>query len=569
MTWAAYRAERPVISGGRRIANWRAETRKGRQVWVADLPEVRRGEWNFRQLFVDGERAPRTRLPKRGFFRVQEALDYKTSTPPWACPTRRIRFASGDLKKWRNLRDVEIVALTRWIENRLPLASVCTQKRVAAFDRPSRHSLLDERGKGLGAPYWVENVFEALDTPGHWYLDRPRGRLYYLPKRGQRIGQTEIIAPRLRELLRVEGTARKKAGHVRFEGITFAHTEWAMPEGWSASGQAAHEVPGAIVLKDAVGCSFLRCAVEHVGGYAVEVLEGCLDTDIRHCRLADLGAGGVKIGHESTRTTVSDCEIAHGGRLFRSAVGVWIGHSPANKILHNHIHDLYYTGISVGGVWGYARSKAVGNVIEYNHVHDIGHGLLSDMGGIYTLGVSPGTRLRFNRIHDVACRVYGGWGIYADEGSTDLLVEKNIAYRCNSGPFHQHYGRDNLLLNNIFALGADSQIQRSGIEDHTSFIFRRNIVYFDRGNLMGKTHLNTNCAFEQNLYFDASGRPVQFYGKTFEEWQALGQDIGSVIADPCFVCPEKGDFRFRPDAPLAVTGFEAFDLSAAGPRKPG
>ena len=43
---------------------------------------------------------------------------------------------------------------------------------------------------------------------------------------------------------------------------------------------------------------------------------------------------------------------------------------------------------------------AKGNIIEFNHVHHIGirsdaeGPILSDMGGIYTLGVQPGTIIR-------------------------------------------------------------------------------------------------------------------------------------------------------------------------------
>ncbi len=76
-----------------------------------------------------------------------------------------------------------------------------------------------------------------------------------------------------------------------------------------------------------------------------------------------------------------------------------------------------------------------GNRIVHNHIHDLGQGVLSDLGGIYTNSISPGTRIRYNVVHDVRHRDYGGWGIYNDQGSADILVEKNLVYRCSSGPF--------------------------------------------------------------------------------------------------------------------------------------
>ena len=45
------------------------------------------------------------------------------------------------------------------------------------------------------------NVREALSEPGEWYLDRPSGRLTYVPKPGEDPQQTVVVAPRLRYLV--------------------------------------------------------------------------------------------------------------------------------------------------------------------------------------------------------------------------------------------------------------------------------------------------------------------------------------------------------------------------------
>ena len=82
--------------------------------------------------------------------------------------------------------------------------------------------------------------------------------------------------------------------------------------------------------------------------------------------------------------------------------------------------------------------------MEFNHVHHIGvksdgdGPILSDMGGIYTLGFQAGTRIRNNVWHDIAGLRYGGWGIYFDEGSSGIVAESNIVYRTtHEGDFHQ------------------------------------------------------------------------------------------------------------------------------------
>jgi len=193
---------------------------------------------------------------------------------------------------------------------------------------------------------------------------------------------------------------------------------------------------------------------------------------------------------------------------------------------------FYYTGISIGWTWDYGPSLASNNLVEFNHVHHIGAQsdgdgpTLSDMGGIYTLGKQPGTRIVNNLWHDVAGRSYGGWGIYHDEGSSGILDQSNLVYRTTHGGFHQHYGETNILLNNIFAFARDHQIQRSRPESHPSFTFETNIVYFDSGVLLGGDWSGDQYVIDRNLYWDArSGtNSMPFAGMSLEKWRERGHD---------------------------------------------
>ncbi|MEO8268318.1 MAG: right-handed parallel beta-helix repeat-containing protein [Aureliella sp.] len=192
---------------------------------------------------------------------------------------------------------------------------------------------------------------------------------------------------------------------------------------------------------------------------------GCADLEISRNQIKDIGAGAIRIGHfyswetdgtgqmtergrqrkaampkgpHSQRITVADNEIAHCGQFTPEAVGIFVGDNADNQIIHNHIHDLIYSGISVGSIQDFGPCQAKGNIVEYNHVHDIGQGMLSDLAGIYTCS-TPTSRIRFNVIHDVIRRDYGGWGIYADEGSHELLIQKNLVFRCQDGGLFAHH----------------------------------------------------------------------------------------------------------------------------------
>ena len=565
VTYAAHEKEKPVISGGRPITGWRTVQVNGKTAWAVDIPDVKAGKWYFRQLFVSGKRRPRTRLPRTGFHEFTGLPQMKPDTK-WSQGQTEATFKPGDISKWKNLSDVEVVALHFWIQSRLPIADVDESANLAKFTRKSTFRLTDAHNLEKFARYYIENVFEALDQPGEWYLDRAAGTLYYIPMPGENPDNTTVIAPRLEQLVRVIGKpdGSQPVLDVDFEGLTFCHADWSLPDDDAGSVQASFEVPGALFFQRTGQCDLRNCTVSHVSSYAIEYNVGCENGRIDNCTLTDLGAGGVKFWHNSKRNTVHNCEIGPGGHIFHSAIGVWIGGSGENTVTHNHIHHFYYTGVSVGWSWGFNDSPAIRNVVEYNHIHDIGQGFLSDMGGIYTLGVSPGTRLRYNLIHDIEAHTYGGWGLYTDEGSSYILLENNVVYRCKHNGFHQHYGSYNVVKNNIFAFGRHAQIRRSREEEHTSFIFERNIVYGDTPTVLGNNWKNDNYHLDHNVYWRKGGQPMDFAGGSFEDWQKRGHDRHSIIADPLFKDPDNGNFTLDPKSPALKMGFKPIDTSKIG-----
>ncbi len=568
INYAAYKNEKPIVSGGQTIGGW---TKGAGELWTITLPDVKNGGWNFRQLFVNGMRRTRARTPNAGFFNVSGYISGDTTT--------NFKTQSANvLPSWAERGDVEVMVLHVWTEFRIPIRSVVPDVADNALSTVTLNSKTGARSSENNARFWIENAPEALDSPGEWYLDRKSGVLSYWPLPNEDIRRAQFVAPRLSQLMILEGEAARPLRNLCFRGLTFSYADWTFPPNGYIDGQAANDIPATIQANRVLDCRWENCVVSRVGNYAVAFERGCKRNIISRCEMTDLGAGGVKIGEPQIRADeadktrnnqITDCHIHDIGRVYPPAVGVWIAQSSGNLVAHNEIDHTGYTGISVGWTWGYGPSEAHDNIIEWNHVHHIGQGMLSDLGGIYTLGVQPGTVIRHNVFHDIEkySAGYGGWGIYTDEGSSGILVENNLVYRTSTAGFHQHYGRENVVRNNIFAWGREAQIMRTREEDHRSFTFERNIVLWNQGDLLGSNWSNNQYLFDHNLYFDARQKPLRFKDWSWDEWQKRGQDVHSMVADPRFADAANGDFTLKSGSPAAQIGFVPLDLSSVGPRK--
>lgn len=618
----------PVLDGGEVLQGWTVGERNGRVEWTVDIPDVAAGRWFFRSLFVDGRRAPRARLPKfapegeavHNVFRIGTIKNPEGGNLFDGSST--FKPAPGDVEDWPSLADAEVVLLHYWIEERLPQPRLNPRTGWLSFARRSAFNLYESLTGSLVnrtlARYYVDNLYEALTEPGEWYLNRETGRLTYLPHPGETPANTTVVAPRIHTFVRasgaffdddIEACDAHATVHLRgfeMEGLTFRHADWFSPLAQipthhqrhalgrelpiGGSPQAASYVPGSIVIRAARDCTVRGCTVEHAGLYGLEFDHGCRNCSAVGNRLQDLGAGGIRGGgtdHDghieglTGHLTITDNQIHHIGRVFHQGVGILLQHAFDCEVAHNHIHDSCYTGISVGWTWGYRETPSRNNRIEHNLIHDIGAGVLSDMGGIYTLGVQPGTVIRGNHLHHIWSQDYGGWGIYLDEGTSHLLIEHNLVHDTKDAPFNIHFARENVVRYNIFARGANALASVSRIEPgQISANFFNNIVLGPSRSLFsgqykgdiadGALVSNANCFWTPDGRLPTSVNPQGAERGLKEKiswtaWRKAGHDSLSVVADPGLT-EGKETWRLARRSPALKLGFKPWDWSGCGPR---
>ena len=310
ITYAAAPGERVDLSGGRLITGWK----KGiGDIWTVEIPEVKSGDWQFRQLFIDSRRAVRARTPnidaQKPWWLIRTAVLTDSEEEPFTVTV------DGPIVTWSNPDQVELICNynNEGGRKRLQSVDVDAQKLVVAPPHRWNPKVFGNdwhlSAPTTGKPCYVENALEMLDQPSEWYLDTHTGVLSYWPRAGEDLARVEVVATVVRNtLLAVVGTPERPVLNLSFEGIRVMHVDWPLPA-WGYSGlfscnvatgtkdKVGHRfIEAAVEFENARNCHFLKGEISHVGAMAICVRDGTGFNRIEGNEICDLGGGGIGVG---------------------------------------------------------------------------------------------------------------------------------------------------------------------------------------------------------------------------------------------------------------------------------
>ena len=548
VVYKAYEKEPVRISGGKRLSLQWQQHKEGIQMAKIDRDII---DSNFfDQLFVNGQRRQMARFPNRNpdayvFDGVTSYENLCRRAENWKNPQTGFMHAIH-IHRWGSLH-YRITGFDTG-KSTLELKGGRQQNRTADFDK---------------GQVMAENIFEELDDPGEWYLDRDNAVLYFYPPPGTDMRTAVVETAGLEELVLFDGSSERPVRHISLEGIEFVHTartflgtyEPLLRGDWSICRSAA------VRFKGAEDCSVRDCFLNQSGGNGV-FFDGynrrCQVTGSRFHKLGEsavcavgsyqaVRSGAISYDNnwpeEDFDTTpgpkspdypkdcrIHDCLIYNIGRVGKQTAGVCISMSEDIAVSHCTIFSVPRSGITVNdGCWG-------GHVIEFNDVFDTvietgDHGPFNSWGRDRywkTLHHDPkpyhdpqdgkGQKLAKKRarldnykttiIRNNRFWHAGGhsWGIDLDDGSTNYYICNNLTLGCG------------LKLREGFFRRIENNIFLDSINVHVCFddkgdIFKNNIVVLSEGRaayqgILAKPH--DVADWDYNLYFAGDGASVKF-----------------------------------------------------------
>jgi L-rhamnose mutarotase len=556
---------RVVLSGGIPIKNWKKlnHTVTGLpkesigKVWVTDIPNFDGSDLQFRQLWVNGNKAIRAK--NYNGEEMGRILSWDTEKQTCTIPLQKnISLTNSKgmemlIHQWWAIANLRVKSV-KVIGNTEELSFMQPESRIQSEHPWPAPWISDKTGNSA---FYLSNAIQFLNEPGEWFEDLQNHKLYYWPKASENMQKVEVIAPALENLLKIEGTIDQPVSYVSFKGISFAHSTWLRP---SKQGHVPHQAgmymldayklekagtpdkptlenqawvgrpAAAVEVAYANNTLFESCRFVHLASTGLDYKKGTADNQIKGNLFKDIGGSAILMGTFSDEATevhlpynpTDQREISSNNRIENNlitdvtnedwgAVGIGAGYVNGIKILHNEISDVSYSGISMGWGWTKTQNAMKNNTISGNYIHHYGKHMY-DVAGIYTLSAQPGSFITENVVDSIYKAPYSHlpdhwFHLYTDEGSSYFTIKNNWTpaekYLQNAN------GPDNLWENN--GPKVDEKIkQNAGLEKAFQYLLKEKANYSKRG---------INQAVDQSVVFELLFKPNNLPGngalKTF------------------------------------------------------
>ena len=568
---SGYKSEYAMVSGGKRIYP------KWKRIEGEVFLKCSVGAIDFDQLWINGEKRVRARYPnyKKDVLMngtAEDALSVQKISS-WKNPTGGFIHALHD-REWGGMHYV--------IKGK--------EGDELIFDggfQNNRPSNMHSRFR------YVENIFEELDDPGEWFLDKEDKTLYYYPLPNENLANVLIEVSNIPSLIELRGTADRPVSNISIKNILFSHTSYTFMDEYEPLMRSDWQIHrgAAVFMENTESCFVENCEFTNLGGNAIFISGYAYDCTVKSNHIHHIGANAVSlIGDASClrspsfeynqfvpyqeldktpgpknslyprQCTVEDNLIHNIGEVEKQVAGVEIQMAAQLNVLHNTIYKVPRSAINVGdGAFG-------GHIIEYNDAFETvletsDHGAFNSWGRdrfwhpnyhtLDTLTTKHPNLILLDAIYTTVIRnnrfkCNHGWDIDLDDGSSNYHIYNNL---CLTGGIKLREGFYRTVENNILV--------NNTLHPH---------VWFK----------NSGDVVQRNIMMSAY-RPIQLQGwgkmvdynffqsqESLDEIRNWGIDDNSIVGELLFRNPESRDFTVIGDQDAFQIGFENFPMDRFG-----
>ncbi|WP_201352042.1 right-handed parallel beta-helix repeat-containing protein [Hydrogenimonas urashimensis] len=334
------------------------------------------------------------------------------------------RYYGDRPNRWKNDGDLWINGMLKyaWSNSRMKIKKIDKVNHIFHLEKAPLYGILRGRQKKA---YYAYNILEELTSPGEYYIDRKRGKLYLWPEKNIKKSRF-FVSINKKGVIRLNDTS-----WIEFNGMTIECNRGNLIE----IKEGDHNLFTFTKLR-ASGKSLIKITGKFNG--------------ITYSDLTDSGLQAIEISGGDRARLVSAYNFAinnhihHINRWHWTSTGAFRINGVGNIVEHNDIHDMFHQAINFQGN---------NHKIRYNNIYRCNL-YAEDAGGIYS-GRHWGWRgneVHYNFIHDIINN-YGNRmivGVYFDDSLSGNDVVGNIFYNIDGNAVFINGGRDNKIENNLF-----------------------------------------------------------------------------------------------------------------------